>query len=60
MQEVTRESIKPEIDQFNDQQLKQIAEFIELLRGSMLMGIGRDPSTVALFFGFHLKSCRIS
>lgn len=30
--QVTRETIKQEIDQFNDTQLKQIAEFIEFLK----------------------------
>jgi hypothetical protein len=30
--QVTRETIKQEIDQFNDTQLKQIAEFIEFIK----------------------------
>jgi hypothetical protein len=30
--QVTRESIKQEIDRFNDSQLKQIAEFIEFIK----------------------------
>ncbi len=34
--QVSRETIKQEIDQFNDTQLKQIAEFIEAI-AKMLM-----------------------
>lgn len=30
--QVTKETIKQEIDQFNDTQLKQIAEFIEFIK----------------------------
>jgi hypothetical protein len=30
--QVTRETIKQEIDQFNEEQLKQIAEFIEFIK----------------------------
>jgi hypothetical protein len=30
--QVTRETIKQEIDQFNEDQLKQIAEFIEFIK----------------------------
>jgi succinyl-CoA synthetase beta subunit len=30
--QVTKENLKQEIDQFNDEQLKQIAEFVEFIK----------------------------
>jgi hypothetical protein len=30
--EVTREGLKPEIDQFNDEPIKPVAEFVDLIK----------------------------